>query len=610
MPHFNEVLYHAGGIPGTAPVTGGNIFWADSGAALAADTVVNGKTRDRPFATADYAIGRCTANNGDVIFVCEGHSETKSVTGSFLAADKAGISIIGLGSGADRPTFTFSHTGAAMTISAASVTFKNLLFVAGIDVVTAPLTISAADWALIDIEWRDAQDVEFVRCLITTAAADRGKIIRPYHDGYTGGDESINFARLVGVNGLLIQDVQFHGNYSVAIIEFHTTLSTKVDILGGVFNDTGTTDISDNVLDTVGSSTWWVDAFDLSAGDHFSGGSGGAVTVTDLSAIATTIDNVSAGVSTVDSKIVSSQALASPAVKAVSEGVSTVDSKIVSAQALASPAVKAVSEGVSTVDSKIVSAQALASPAVKAVSEGVSTVDSKVVSAQVLQSGGVSTLDSKVVSAQVLQSGGVSTVDSKIVSSQALASPAVKAVSEGVSTVDSKIVSTQALGSSAISTVQANLVPVAGAYMPGWGTLVTKVSDMASDPDALFDIVGKVMITLMIGEVTTAIPSACTINIELASGEALAATTTIDNDPLYTMYLVTGDTGAILNGTDAPVTYVAQGSGTPLSPLIIGRAGDTAEIRHNLDAAEASGAITWNLWYYPLEASAAITAAA
>ena len=205
-------------------------------------------------------------------------------------------------------------------------------------------------------------------------------------------------------------------------------------------------------------------------------------------------------------------------------------------------------------------------------------------------------------------SEGVSTVDSKIVSAQALASPAIKAVSEGVSTVDSKIVSTQALGSSAVSTVQAALVPVAGAYIPGFGTLVTKVGDMSSDPDNLFDIVGEVMVTLMYGEVTEAIPTACTIDIELASGEALCATTTIDNDALYTKYLVTGDTGAILNGTDAPTLFVAQGSGSPLSPMIIGRTGDTATIRHNLDASEASGTITWKLWYYPMEASAAITA--
>ena len=287
MPHFNEMVYHSGGMPASGPMSGGNTWWVDSGASLAADSTNNGGSRNLPFATIDYAVGRCTANNGDIIYVCEGHAETKSATGSVLACDVEGISIIGLGEGADRPTITLSHTGAAMTISAANVLWRNLLIVAGIDGVLAPLTISAADCTLDSIEWRDTTDIELVRCLITTAAADRLRILNCLHDGYTAGDASVNFARLVGVNGCLIQNCRFHGNYSTGVIEFHTTLSTKVDILGCVFNDTGTTDLSDNIVATVGSNTYFVDSFDLAAGYHFSGGSGQAVAGDDVGLVST-----------------------------------------------------------------------------------------------------------------------------------------------------------------------------------------------------------------------------------------------------------------------------------------------------------------------------------
>ena len=50
----------------------GNIFWVDSG------TGSNGNkgTFNKPFATVDYAISQCTANNDDQVHVKAGHAET------------------------------------------------------------------------------------------------------------------------------------------------------------------------------------------------------------------------------------------------------------------------------------------------------------------------------------------------------------------------------------------------------------------------------------------------------------------------------------------------------------------------------------------------------
>lgn len=148
------------------------------------------------------------------------------------------------------------------------------------------------------------------------------------------------------------------------------------------------------------------------------------------------------------------------------------------------------------------------------------------------------------------------------------------------------------------------------AYVPGLGYQVTKTSAMASDPDDLFDVTGKVAITLLTGEVTTVIGGPATIQLLVkTSGEALCAATTIDNDADGTMYLLTGDAGDVLNGGDAITTLIATGNGKGPFPVIVGNAGGSLTIEADLDAAD-TGAILWTLYYLPLEASAAVAAAA
>ena len=131
-----------------------------------ADTGV-GESWDLPFSTVNYAISRCSNNAGDVILVAAGHAETIQDTGTVsgtitdeLVGDKAGITIIGMGTGTRRPTFTLgSATDAAMVIlsSASNVTIKNLIFISDYADVAASITVdAAADGAIFEnCEFRD-----------------------------------------------------------------------------------------------------------------------------------------------------------------------------------------------------------------------------------------------------------------------------------------------------------------------------------------------------------------------------------------------------------------------------------------------------------------------
>lgn len=158
--------------------------------------------------------------------------------------------------------------------------------------------------------------------------------------------------------------------------------------------------------------------------------------------------------------------------------------------------------------------------------------------------------------------------------------------------------------------VQTGVYGPAGAFNPFLGYHVTKTQDMGSDPDELFDVTGKVAITLLTGEVTTVIGGAATLQLLIkTSGEALCAVTTIDNDADGTMYLLSGDAGDTLNGGEVPTTNIATANGKGPNVLVLGTAGGTLTVNADLDAGD-TGAIRWDLYYWPLEANAAVVASA
>lgn len=124
-----------GRIMGGSTPTGlgrGKTFYVDS--AIAA---TDGTSPESASATIVAATAKCTANQGDTIVVMPGHAETIAAATALTAV--AGITIIGLGQGAQRPTISFSTlTTAAYTLAVANVTIINMRFVSTFaDVVTA-----------------------------------------------------------------------------------------------------------------------------------------------------------------------------------------------------------------------------------------------------------------------------------------------------------------------------------------------------------------------------------------------------------------------------------------------------------------------------------------
>ena len=143
----------------------GKVFWVLKAAGAATTGHKTGSdgndgSFNAPFATLDYAIGRCTASRGDVIFVKAGHTETLS-TATALAFDIAGVAIVGLGSGSLRPTFTLDTlTTTAIGVSSANVSVQNCIFIANFaDIATFFLLTTAKDFAVEKCEFRDTSSV-------------------------------------------------------------------------------------------------------------------------------------------------------------------------------------------------------------------------------------------------------------------------------------------------------------------------------------------------------------------------------------------------------------------------------------------------------------------
>jgi len=230
----NGVTNYSGGFPGGLTVRGvsvavahpGNLFWVDSGAG--SDVTGNG-TFETPFATVNYALDQCTASNGDILLLKPGHAETIAAAAG-IALDVIGVAVIGLGTGALRPTFNFTATTSTMTITAANVTVANCLFTGGVDVIVTQLVISAADCAIISCETKDVTG-QMETAITTTAAADRLLIDGYTHRGATAAG-GVNCLEIVGGDGITVKNFWIDGNFSVSAIENVTTASTNLSIYG------------------------------------------------------------------------------------------------------------------------------------------------------------------------------------------------------------------------------------------------------------------------------------------------------------------------------------------------------------------------------------------
>lgn len=119
----------------------GSIFYVH--ASTGTDGAGYGRHPDAPVATLDYAVGLCTANKGDVIFLMPGHAENIA-SATALTLDVAGVRVVGLGYGTLRPTITITTAvDATWNITAANCWVENVLVVSQFANIASAMTVGA-----------------------------------------------------------------------------------------------------------------------------------------------------------------------------------------------------------------------------------------------------------------------------------------------------------------------------------------------------------------------------------------------------------------------------------------------------------------------------------
>jgi hypothetical protein len=185
----------------------------------------------RLYSTLALALVGCVADRGDVIYLAEGYAETiVGAAGSGVTV--AGVKIVGLGDGANRPTFTYTTAiTASFDITAARVTIQNCVFTANFDAITAMINVSTADVTFDGCEFNTNNGtMGAVVGILTAATAARLKVVNSRFLGPATNSGTTTTAQIdheVGVD-YAIENNYFTGKVTQAITNTATILRGKI----------------------------------------------------------------------------------------------------------------------------------------------------------------------------------------------------------------------------------------------------------------------------------------------------------------------------------------------------------------------------------------------
>lgn len=194
----------------------------------------------RVFSTVDAVFNdaNCVAGRGDVILVMPGHNENISAATS-LVMDKAAVSVIGLGQGNNRPTFTFTNTAGSIEMDSANCRLSNVRLVASVSAVVVGINVDAAGCRIDHCESNfDETGDDFVT-LIDVDAVNRAWI----HDNEFYTEETAGAAeciRLDDCDQVAIERNVFSGQWSDSPIVGEGAVGTSLLIADNTFYNADT----------------------------------------------------------------------------------------------------------------------------------------------------------------------------------------------------------------------------------------------------------------------------------------------------------------------------------------------------------------------------------
>lgn len=223
-------------------VTGGAVFYVGSASTVAGLGTIGQGIASRVFTDVNTALAQCVSGRGDVIYVLPGYTESISAADAWSNLSATDVTIIGMGRGTNRPTFTWTAAGSTVLFDTANFRLVNCnLYLAGAHAagsaltVAAPITVSAAGCEISDcrIFWGFDADQIVTIGITTTAAADDFVFNRNYCRAETAAVPTTTFIRFVGADYLQMFDTVIVGPGSTTTlgpVQFLTTASLGIDI--------------------------------------------------------------------------------------------------------------------------------------------------------------------------------------------------------------------------------------------------------------------------------------------------------------------------------------------------------------------------------------------
>lgn len=233
----------------------GDVFYVDSGSGT--DGAGYGSSPSSPVASIDYAVGLCTASNGDIIIVLPGHTET--ITGTDITVDVAGVTVVGLGTGSLMPWIKHNHADAEVSIAADNVTWMGMRHSADVTGVKVAIEIEdGIDYCIVKgckFDVVTTTTDEFLVSVRTNDASNFALIEDNYFDmGLGGAVSAISFTK--DTDSTIVRNNIVQGDYSTACINGITTASTKLLIEKNVLMNGSTLDFgTEPAIELVTQST-------------------------------------------------------------------------------------------------------------------------------------------------------------------------------------------------------------------------------------------------------------------------------------------------------------------------------------------------------------------
>lgn len=197
--------------------TTGKVFYVDSNNGGDGNL---GEDPAFPKATIDSAVTAARANRGDIIVLMPNHAQNLTNATAFQL-DKAGLTVIGLGEGRNRPTFSFTGTSGAVNVDSADCRISNVVFVADISAVVQGIDLDANDFTLDNCEFNFNETGDDFINAVNAGASDRftfvnNKVIA--ENAVAGIAPALTGIVLVGNSDLVISGNEFSGAFSSACI--------------------------------------------------------------------------------------------------------------------------------------------------------------------------------------------------------------------------------------------------------------------------------------------------------------------------------------------------------------------------------------------------------